>query len=236
MARLRQVVLCGAMLAAGTVGPALAADLPAPAPPPPQAPAVYLPPAPLFSWTGFYVGANAGWGWESASGNITNAGLADTFSVKGNGFIGGGQLGGNYQWGNGVFGLEADFQGSAGSGTLTDGNAAISATAKNPWAGTVRGRVGYAFDRILFYGTGGVVYGSQTLNGVANGVGFSTSSTYVTWTAGAGVEWAFYGPWSAKLEYLYIGSPSTAPTIPGVTGGSGSASTNIVRAGLNYHF
>jgi outer membrane immunogenic protein len=244
MLRFRQVAMVGAALFAGAAGNALAADLPAPAPyPPPQAPATYVPVAPPFSWTGFYIGANAGYAWSNVSsgsvgGAIGGVPFAGPFTASGNGFLGGGQLGYNWQTGSVVFGIEGDFQGTSGSGTVTAVTDAINATAKNPWFGTARGRIGYAFDRVMVYATGGLVYGDATLNGTA-GVGptpFSTSTTYYTWTAGAGIEAAIYGPLSAKVEYLYAGSPSSVPAIPNVTSVSGTASTSVVRAGLNYHF
>jgi outer membrane immunogenic protein len=101
----------------------------------------------------------------------------------------------------------------------------------------VRGRLGYAVDRVLIYATGGAVYGDTTLNGTVSTVGpFSSSATFWTWTAGAGVEAAFSGSWSAKLEYLYVDTPNSTPAIPAVTKVSSSANTNIVRAGVNYHF
>lgn len=134
--------------------------------------------------------------------------------------------------------MEADFQGSFGSGgTLTaTGATPITATLKDPWFGTFRGRIGYAWDRALFYATAGGVYGDGTANGVSGGIPFNNSTTYVTWTAGAGIEAAFWGPLSAKIEYLYVRSPSSLPTIPNLTGVSGIPSPSMIRAGLNYHF
>ncbi|MDE2374862.1 MAG: porin family protein, partial [Hyphomicrobiales bacterium] len=180
------------------------------------------------------LGANAGYGWSSGSGTYTGGGGAGSFSASGNSFEGGGQLGYNYQFGGGfVLGAEADFQGNFGNGgTLTlSGPSAQADSLKVPYFGTVRGRLGYAWDRVLIYGTGGAVYGSSTVSGVSAG-----SASFWTWTAGAGAEWAFAGPWSAKIEYLYMGSPSSIPPITGVATVSGSASSNLVRAGINYHF
>ncbi len=237
MPRFRLTLAVGAFLV-GAVSAASAADLPGPpAYPPPQAPATYVPVAPVFSWTGFYLGANAGYAWSSGSGSFN--GGTTSFSGSGNAFEAGGQLGYNYQFGGGfVLGVEGDFQGAFGSGgTLTaTGAIPISATAKVPWFGTARGKIGYAFDRLMIYGTGGAAFGDSTLSGTAAATAFSSSTTYWTWTVGAGAEWAFAGPWSAKLEYLYAGSPSSVPSVPGVTSVSGSASTNLIRAGLNYHF
>jgi outer membrane immunogenic protein len=226
------------VLVASAIGTASAADLPGPAPmPPPTAPAVYLPVAPPFSWTGFYIGGNAGYGWSSGAGTATVPGGTDGFSPSGNGFVGGGQAGFNYQLDGAVIGLETDFQGSSGSGPLTaTGPVPITATLKDPWFGTVRGRLGYSFDRLMLYATGGGVYGDATANGRSGATPFSTSATYVTWTAGLGIEYAFWGRVSGKVEYLYAGSPSSLPSIPHVSSVSGSADNNLVRAGLNYHF
>lgn len=233
MPRFFWVLGCSAMLAASGIGIAVAADVPPPVPPP-----TYVPAVQVFSWTGFYIGGNAGYGWSNASGTFTTASGPDPFTAKGNGFLGGAQAGYNWQTGPVVFGAEADFQGSTANGPLSaTAGPTISATAKTPWFGTVRGRLGYAIDRILLYATGGAVYGDGSLNGTVSSVGtFSNSATFWTWTAGAGAEVAFWGCWSAKLEYLYMGTPSTTPVIPTVTAVSGSASTNIIRAGINYHF
>jgi outer membrane immunogenic protein len=104
-----------------------------------------------------------------------------------------------------------------------------SCETRNDWLGTVRGRLGYAFDRFLPYVTGGLAVG-----GVKTSVaGFGDSSdTKAGWTVGGGIEAAIAGPWTAKVEYLYVdlGSSDT------VLGSSADFRTNIVRAGLNYRF
>jgi outer membrane immunogenic protein len=222
-------------LALGLATTAFAADMPArmPAKAPPV---LYTAP---FSWTGFYAGVNAGWGWTSGSGTIALGGPAGPYSGSGNGFLGGGQLGYNWQSGAAVFGLETDFQGSTGRGSVNGnaGAAVINATAKAPYFGTIRGRLGYAFDRSLLYITGGGAYGQSTLNGTVSTTGpFSSSATYWAWTAGAGYEAMLWDRWSAKIEYLYVGTPSKSPVPPGTTAMSGNGHTNLVRVGLNYHF
>jgi outer membrane immunogenic protein len=220
---------CITVVLSGTAA-AIAADL---APPP-----VIVPTTQVFSWTGFYIGGNAGYGWTNASGTLTTTTGQENFSATGNGFLGGAQAGYNWQIGPAVLGAEVDFQGTTANGTFSaPAGPAISATDKLPWFGTLRGRAGYAIDRVLLYATGGAVYGDSTMNGTVSTVGpFSSSSTFWTWTAGAGVEAAFWGCWSAKLEYLYMGTPSRIPSIPVVTTVTASASSNIVRAGINYHF
>jgi len=215
---------------------AQAADMPARMPtkaPPP----VYAPPP--FTWTGFYLGANAGWGWSSGDADITLGGATGTISGDGNGFLGGIQAGYNWQTGPLVLGLETDFQGSTGKGDLNGsaGATGISGSLKTPWFGTVRGRLGYAQDRWLFYVTGGAVYGELNYDGTLSTTGaFSASSTYWSWTVGGGIEAMLWDRWSGKIEYLYAGKPSDFPVPPGTTDLSGSVNNNIIRVGLNYHF
>jgi outer membrane immunogenic protein len=229
MLRLSLLFAASAMLASHAVGIAAAADMPAPS---------YTPAPMQFSWSGFYIGGNAGYGWSSGSGTLATTTGSGTFSGSGNGFLGGAQAGYNWQIGSFVLGAEADFQGTSASAPINiTAGPTISATAKNPWFATGRGRLGYAFDRLMLYTTGGVVYGDNTLSGTETGVGtFSTSATYWSWTAGLGAEAAFWGCWSARVEYLYVGSPSNVPSIPTATGVSGRTNTNIARVGLNYHF
>ena len=99
-------ILMAAALALAAGGQALAADLPQPAPPPPRAPATYVPvPVPVFSWTGIYVGINGGYGFGDSN---WSARVAPTGNFSTNGLLAGGTLGGNYQWGQFVLGIEGD--------------------------------------------------------------------------------------------------------------------------------
>jgi outer membrane immunogenic protein len=237
MRSLVRVLGVGAALVVSEIGAAAAADvvpLPPPLPPPLPVPMVRI-----FSWTGFYVGGNVGWDRTTGSGTFNSPLGADPFTTPGgNVFLGGVQAGYNWQVGSFVLGGETDFQGTAGGGPISaTAGPTISGTAKMPWFGTVRGRVGYAVERVLIYATGGEAYGSSTWSGTVSSAGpFSSSATFTTWTAGGGVEMAFGDCWSAKLEYLYMGTPSSKPVVPTMTSGSGNAYTNIVRAGINYHF
>jgi outer membrane immunogenic protein len=214
--------------------PATAADLPPPVYRAPTAAPIYAP-AP-FSWSGFYVGGNLGWGWSDGDGTFTITGLgAVPVSGNGDGFLGGGQIGYNSQMGQVVFGVETDIQGSSGSGDLA--GPGVTGTLKTPWFGTIRGRIGYAYDKWLFYVTGGGVYGELDYDGALSTTGaFSADTNYWTWTLGAGVEAMLWDRWSAKLEYLYVGTPSDFPSPPGTTNIDGNIGFSIVRAGLNYHF
>jgi outer membrane immunogenic protein len=212
----------------------LAADMPA-QPTTPNLPPIPYSPAP-YSWTGFYIGGNVGWDWSHVSATVTTASGA-TGSLSGNirSFLGGGQAGFNWQvFEPVVIGLEADFQGSqatAGSRSVNGSiGSAVIGFASTPYFGSVRGRVGYAYGGLLFYGTGGVIYGDTRLSATFSPGGkfFFSSATYWSWTAGAGIEAALGGPYSVKLEYLFIGSPSSWPLIPGETGQTVTSGTNLI--------
>jgi outer membrane immunogenic protein len=268
------ITVVAAVLSSGL---AFAGDLGTPA----QAPIYMKAPAAVpYSWSGFYGGVNAG--WIGSTGNtITLTGtdtgtsglgsmLADgvipsTVNLGYNGFLGGGQLGYNWQSGNWVFGLEGDIDGASAksSGIFPDcllppppvGLApplTLNAARELDWLGTVRGRIGYTpLAPFLVYATGGLAVGEHKL-----GIGLSdptaspvanlfneTSSTSAGWTVGAGAEWMFARQWSLKAEYLYVDLGNVSSTINYAYGADSSSLTatvhdrdNIVRGGINYHF
>jgi outer membrane immunogenic protein len=231
---MKKILFALSALAIGTVA-ASAADLPArtytKAPPPPV--------VPVYSWTGFYVGGNVGYGWGNGDTSFsplpTAAGFFDlmptTLSPKPRGVLGGAQVGYNWQTGVWVWGIEADIQGADINGSAlqtpiikTNGvsfgaGSTLTASEKIDWFGTVRGRVGFAAaPQVLLYATGGLAYGDVRYTANSNFLPVGTqqypaniSDTRIGWTAGGGVEWAFAGPWSAKFEGLYydLGNVST---------------------------
>ena len=188
----------------------------------------------IYNWTGLYIGANLGYGWARVS---DDAGGSSNL----NGVIGGGQIGYNWQMNQLVLGVEADFQGSGQRATQTGaiGLVAISATERIRYFGTVRARVGYAFDRTLLYVTGGYAYTNIGMDVTATfGGATATASSNTTKggaTIGGGVEYAFAGPWSAKAEYLYIDSGTQSVTLFGVTDNA-RIRNHIGRVGINYRF
>ncbi len=184
-----------------------------------------------FSWTGFYIGLNGGYMW----GQSKWSGPAGDFEVTPKGWLGGGTLGYNYQTGLWVWGIEGDIDYAALKGT-SDSSFCSGCLFKETWISTVRGRVGYSYDRWLPYLTGGLAYGNMYMQGPAGG---SATKTKAGWTAGLGVEYAFAGPWSAKLEYLYVdlGSATCGMASCGLaTDEEVNFKASIVRAGLNYRF
>lgn len=216
------IVLVGA-------GAASAADLPS-RKGPVMAP-VY---APVFTWTGFYVGANAGYAWGQI--DSTNLGVVGGFKDP-DGFVGGGQIGYNYQVGQWVFGAEADFQGADLKATATAPALGLTASNELNYFGTVRARVGYAFDRFLPYVTGGFAYGNVKNKFTAPGFVFKDDNMQYGWTLGGGLEYAFTNNWTAKVEYLYVNLDKESYRIPGATLNTDvETKFSVVRAGLNYKF
>jgi outer membrane immunogenic protein len=204
----KKMLLTAATAAAISV-PAFAADIGRRSQP------YYAPPAAqLFNWTGFYVGGNAGWGWGSALGGDPS------------GYLIGLQAGYNFQYASGLLaGIESDIAISE-----IDGSGG-GATFGLDYLGTVRGRLGYAADRFLVYGTAGIAYGrgDVTMGGLSN------EQTHLGWTIGAGVEAMIAPNITARLEYLYADlGRETYTTTGGPTRVGFDAS--IVRTALNYKF
>jgi len=244
---MKRVLFIAAALALVGGGEALAADLPLPAAPAPQ-PTAYVPPA-VYNWTGFYIGGNLGAAW--AGGNFSDpAGNAfsETNAAQ---FVGGGQVGANYQFWSGVFiGVEGDFEWLPNTNnttsSITIGKNTASLSANNRWLTTVTGRFGYAFDRLLVYGKGGGAWvGSSAPTVTINNVPFSTTiNSNWGWTAGLGVEWYFAARWSVRGEFDYIGLQNQSFVVPAGAPGAFSgdtftgASRNIMMltTGINYKF
>jgi outer membrane immunogenic protein len=265
---MRTILLAGLASCASIVS-AIAADV---------APA-YAPQPPAWDWTGFYVGANVGWagstdavisvGTDSgASGlgtSLLRGGIPATINLNEAGFIGGGQIGYNWQvapaW---VVGIETDFQGTdaKGSNAFTflgaPGILPVTTvfTRELDWVGTLRGRFGYLwFPSLLLYGTGGVAYGQHKIGTAAicpawappcqseGSTANQTSNTSAGWTLGTGAEWRFAPAWSVRAEYLYVEFGRFSNTISYAYPGNVSTLTNsvrerdnIVRFGVNYLF
>ena len=200
---------------------ASAADLPR-AMPPVKAPA-YVPA--IYSWNGFYLGINGGGGF----GHSDWSGIGDTHVSGG---LVGVTAGYNWQSGQWGFGLEGDIDWSNIKGSFTNAACPTGCETKNTWLGTARGRIGYAFDRVLPYITGGAAFGD--IKATQAGVG-SVSDTNVGWTVGAGIEAAVAANWTAKIEYLYVdlGDVSCTTCIPT---SNVDFRSHVVRAGLNFRF
>ena len=220
---MKRVILAGvsALAVVMMMSGANAADLPRRhAEMPVKAPAYVA----AYNWTGLYAGINGGggfgrWNWST---------LGTDFNTSG-GMVGG-TLGYNWQMGQTVFGLEGDLDWSNVKGSTACGG--FSCETRNNWLGTFRGRIGYAFNRVMPYVTGGLAVGNVKASSALG----SSDETRAGWTLGGGIEANIVGPWSAKIEYLYadLGKTDCAACVVGGTDVSFHA--NIVRAGLNYRF
>ena len=166
-------------------------------------------------------------------------------------FVGGGQVGANYQFNSFVVGVEGDFDWFANNNNaaaVTAHGTTVQASNNGRWLTTLTGRLGYAFDHVLFYGKGGAAWvGSNnfTVTNAATGSSgsFSNNNTNTGWTAGAGVEWAFTNNWSARVEYDFVGLQNTSFTVPAafpVVGGDVFTTHNrniqMATVGINYRF
>jgi outer membrane immunogenic protein len=197
-------------------------------------------PAAIYTWTGFYIGGQMGAGVGRSSWSDPLSGGANTFA-SGAGFLGGGQVGANYQWNRVlVLGVEGDFNwaGVKGSGNDSLGDALATDT---QWTSTVTGRVGAAFDRLLIYGKGGAAF-ARDRNSFTDLAGNSASRAFTQtgWTAGVGLEYGISKNWSAKIEYDYLSfgsQPLSFSTVTPTTFAT-SAGLNIqeFKAGINFHF
>ena len=259
-----RLLLTAAIASLGLTTIAFAADLPARTNT--KAPE-YVPP-PACAWCGWYIGANGGGAWDDRTGNLVDfstnfnnsvpVGTTPQFlGTTHQGGFGGGQFGYNSMMGNVLLGFEADIQGADIGGTSTvvvgapAGTSFPGATSTGrdhiDWFGTARGRLGVSVGTVLFYGTGGLVFGGvqgSASNVFDNGGGnfaASESDTRFGWAAGVGLEWMSAPNWSFKSEYLHVDLGSTTvtiadPTRPGTADYRFNHAFESARVGVNYHF
>jgi outer membrane immunogenic protein len=212
-------LLAVAALATCSAGTAMAADLPMRSPPP----APFYP-APIFTWSGFYAGVNAGANFDVGGGNSFENGFATIPGAvptgfgpfrngkSGVGFVGGGQIGYNIQNGMFVYGIEADidyFGSNARSRTFADNNVfpggslTLSGRNTDGYLGTVRGRLGVAaFDRTLLYVTGGLAYGDYGANTRLAHFANAANTTGIDFTSGGSSTRVGYAL-GAGVEYAF---------------------------------
>jgi outer membrane immunogenic protein len=232
----------GALVFAAMVcgGAGLAADMPVKA--------TVAPIAPVWNWSGFYVGGHFGYGW--AFPDITE----DAFGTKvGNpprprGILGGGQLGYNWQFGTWVLGLEGDYSWSdiKGSSNAVTPAGTLNAEGLPDSLATFTGRIGYAHDHLLFYVKGGGAWMSEDFKQlsvtvpVCVGTPCTGSNSTWGWTAGAGGEFAIDPHWSVRLEYAFLDFPKNeaVTTSNGVSANRFhlTRTFDLIKFGVNYKF
>ncbi len=244
--KLASVVLVATVMAQG----ALAADLaqrtftkaPAPA-------------LPASDWSGAYAGVNFGYGAGSNPINMTFTPASDGGEhpvLAPAGWLGGGQLGYNFQVGGWVFGVEGDIQANGLKQSICfdfcDPSLTFRVTQELPWFATARGRLGYAAGPALFYATGGAAFTNvktslASIFAPTPSVTGAFQDARTGWVAGGGIEAALGGHWTAKVEYLYmdfgtvthaIYDPSLGPSSPEIF--PISVREHVFRIGLNYLF
>ena len=236
-------LLAATTLATAGISAASAADLPSRYAAPP---APYITAVPVFTWTGFYVGAQVGYGWNANDNDIVLPGgfvvQSGDFGDNGDGFLAGVHAGYNYQVGSFVLGAEGDVEGvfgdddddlvivGPGGGVFTNYGFAANAL---DWQGSIRARAGFAFDRALIYATGGFAFA-----GVSDGFGIvgGDDDTLTGWTLGAGIEYAFTNNLTTRLEYRYTNFDGGDNFFNNVALGSNDIEFHTVRAGISYKF
>jgi outer membrane immunogenic protein len=247
---MKKALLASVALIALGMGVAGAADMPVKAPPPPPLP-------PPFSWTGCYIGGNIGAAWANSEWHDSLFGL-DWGRTSDGRFIGGGQIGCNYQFNNPgfVIGVEGDFDwvGNNNNGRTVGvpvgprAGDVIQVTSNDTRIATLAARFGYGSDRALFYGklgAGWIGNDGFTIVDQTTGAAFvgSGSNSVSGWLVGAGIEYAFSPNWSAKLEWDYLKLPGRAFTLtgavfPALAGDTITSDHNVqmVKLGINYRF
>jgi outer membrane immunogenic protein len=239
---MRRQILLASVGAIAIAGSAFAADLPSRAPPP-----VYLPPPPIFTWTGLYMGGQIGYAWGNDpidEVNILDPATDAFFNTQPTGVIGGAHVGYDLQIGPWVAGLEGTVDGTSIRGTrFSAGVPDVTMITRSSVQGSLRLRVGVAFDRVLIYGTGGAAFASienQYSSGLL-GLEETDSKTRSGWTVGGGIEYAITNNWSIGAEYRYsdFGRSPDFP-FPFLTNGTvvftHHLTQNQVQAGFSYKF
>lgn len=250
-------------LAFGSTSVVLAADLKAPIGKAPPSPVVAV-----YSWTGFYIGGHIGGAWSSGSeatvSRLPNAAAGGfptfTLDADDSSWIGGGQIGFNWQFArNWVAGVEADFSFAGISGgsrispvprldpSTINPFSFASASHDLDWLGSVRARLGYAWDRWLLYATGGLAYGRSKyaatvdLTDIVFPVAFAATKT--GWTVGGGMEYGAWGAWTIRAEYLYYDLNAASGSSSGIPSDAPrgfrydwDTKVHVARFGLNYRF
>jgi opacity protein-like surface antigen len=181
-----------------------------------------------YNWSGFYVGANFGGAWTSGSLNIPNNNFYGGLTE----FIGGAQVGYNFQAGHLLLGVEGEFDGATFSHPALP-TPTLGSVSQN-WVATAAGRFGLVEGRWLMYAKagGGWVHSNAALN--TAGASWSGSNTSFGWLVGAGVEYGFKPHWTVRLEYDFLSLPNWAtPTLPSI---QLNRDLQMVKAGINYKF
>ncbi|HWL30866.1 MAG TPA: outer membrane beta-barrel protein [Xanthobacteraceae bacterium] len=234
---LKLTAAVAAIIGFGAAQGAVAADLPAR--PVYKAPVM----APVYNWSGIYIGGHIGGGWSNVDVGDPTGFFGGGVGADSSGFIGGGQIGANWQWSNLVLGLQADISAT----DLSDTSSlalfpTTSASYKTDWVSTLTGRIGYAQNNWLAYFKGGAAWAHNKYSVVDPTISwnFSGKDTETGWTIGGGLEYGFAPNWSGFIEYDFIDLGTRNVTVVDPVNGAATASVKqdiqMVKAGINYRF
>jgi outer membrane immunogenic protein len=229
---MRSVLFCVAALVTCSV-PAAAADMPA-------RPAPVVAAAPLYNWGGFYGGINAGWAWGPTNWQY-NVVPPVSMSQQMGGGLGGFQAGYNFQIASFVLGIEGDYEFANINATGLCPNPAFICHSKTRNIADIAGRVGYAWDRVLFYAKGGEAWAFNRYESLASFNTIGGAETRSGWLGGVGIEYAYDPCWSVKAEYNYLDFGTTAVARYNANGSPATGidvaqKMNIAKVGINYKF
>lgn len=235
---MNKVLIAGMAIGAALMAvPANAADLPVKAAPPPVM-------APIYDWTGFYIGLNGGGGWSHVRWNFSNG---NTASHDGDGGVFGAHMGYNWQSGQFVFGAEGDIDWANIRGNTLCPSVTFTCGHKAEWLASLRARAGVSFwnNAALLYATAGVGWSHFRYDEYLTATGLSplgqphASNDRTAWVAGLGMEYLFAPAWSMRAEWLYYGFSShtfSPAELDGVVSTSVRPHINVVRVGISYKF
>ncbi len=239
---MKKLLAAAVAAAALSAAPALAIDMPV------KAPVYKAAPAPMFNWTGFYVGGHVGYGWAFPEITESTTGTPVGNPPRPRGILGGAQLGYNWQAGNWVYGLESDITWSrvAGSSICVVPGGTLNCRGEPDLYSTVTGRIGYAADRSLYYVKGGAAWMSEGFRHLSItiptcvGTPCTGSNSTWGWTIGAGGEYAFAPNWTLRLEYDFLdfGNKEHVTVTNGVSADNFELTRtfHLIKLGLNYKF
>jgi outer membrane immunogenic protein len=238
---MQKILLTATMIVSVVSGSALAADMPPPGPAQVYTKAPMI--MPMYSWTGCYVGGNIGGVWATTNWTVAANGQAIT-NQNISSFLGGGQVGCNYQISTFVFGVQGDYDWTNANTSTADMVALTLNDHTNIKSlASVTGRVGYAWDRFLGYVKGGGAWEKETYSTtfIASGATFSTASeTRTGWTVGVGGEYAFTDWLTGFAEYDYYGFGTTTNTfttiVPSTQLANIKETQSVAKAGFNFKF
>ena len=229
---MRSFLFCVAALAACSA-PAAAADMPA-------RPVPVVAAAPVYNWGGFYGGINAGWAWGPTHWQydvIPPASISQQMS----GGLGGFQAGYNFQFASFVLGIEGDYEFANINATGLCPNPVFICHSKTRNIADIAGRIGYSWDRVLFYAKGGEAWAFNRYESLASFNTIGGAETRSGWLGGVGIEYAYDPCWSVKVEYNYMDFGTTTVARHNANGSTASSidvseKLNVAKVGINYKF